>query len=142
MGEVWQRLVDTSFTDHTVTKAILQQVARFILASCYFTFNGSVYRQIVGSPTGSNMSGVAANCFMSILLAMFLSSHQEWSARTPLLGGMLGDIMGFWIGTEARFDVFMVEFSAWSATYGRINNSCALQQRWRRESHVDAGVSS
>ena len=72
MVALWTRLKECAFPEHPLSNESFQETVAFLFDNCYFTFNGSVCRQIKGTPMGSNMSAVAANCFMSMLLIAFL----------------------------------------------------------------------
>jgi len=118
MAKVWTKLKQTAFPDHPLTVAEFERIVRFVLENCYFTFNGATYKQIAGSPMGSNMSVVAANCFMSVMLDEFLSARPQWSERIPLLGRSLDDILGFWLGSEELYDTFIEDLNRWSQATG------------------------
>jgi len=71
-------------TQHIYTNASVKEAIKFIMNNCYFTVGGSIFRQIIGIPMGSDPAPFFANFFLFHYESKWiadLKKRDPWKAR-------------------------------------------------------------
>ena len=109
--ECFQDALNTR-TNQTIPTEYLIKLLRIVLYENIFTFDETLYRQVVGTAMGTRVAPTFANIFMKIIdLKITMLASKSYKNALLILKRFIDDIFILWKGTEESLLKFMEDIN-------------------------------